>query len=512
MTNSNIRDSKRIAKNTLFLYFRTLLVMAITIYTSRIILDVLGVEDYGIYNVVGGFVAMFSVLSGTLTAASQRFIAYELGKTESDVKKVFSNIVTIHLLMALAMLIVLESVGLWFLNYKMNIDPERMTAANWVFQCSVITFCINLISIPYNSAIIAYEKMSAFAYISIFEVVSKLAAVFALYAIQFDSLIVYAVFMLIIAVILRFIYGWYTTKHFPDCRFKLSFDKQTFREMIGFSGWNFIGSSAAILNGQGINLLINLFFGVTLNAARGIATQVDNAINTFVQNFMMALNPQITKSYAAQDYPYVNKMIYLGTKYAFFLFWILAFPVFLNTDFILSVWLKQVPEYTALFIRLGIIYNLAQTLSQCLYTAMLATGRIKKYQLIVGGLSLLAFPATYVFYKIGLPGEWGYWSMIIFSVVCLVARLFLLREMVPLFSLKDYSKGVIVPLLYALVPSALIIYLSHGYFQSNVWSGFLLETTWCVAISCVFVFFIGLTKMERIYIKNLALNIIRKNR
>lgn len=486
--------------------------MAITIYTSRIILDVLGVEDYGVYNVVGGFVAMFSVLSGTLTAASQRFIAYELGKSNSDVRKIFSNIVTIHLLLALFMLVVLESVGLWFLNFKMNIAPDRLTAANWVFHCSVVTFCFNLISIPYNSAIIAYEKMSAFAYISIYEVVSKLTAVYALYAIQFDSLIVYAVFMLIIAVILRFIYGWYTTRHFPDCRFELLFDKQTFREMIGFSGWNFFGSSAAILNGQGINLLINLFFGVTLNAARGIATQVDNAINTFVQNFMMALNPQITKSFAAQDYPYVNKMIYLGTKYAFFLFWIFAFPVFLNTDFILSVWLKQVPEFTALFIRLGIIYNLAQTLSQCLYTAMLATGRIKKYQLIVGSLSLMAFPATYVFYKMGLPGEWGYWSMIIFSVVCLVARLFLLREMVPMFSIEDYIKGVIVPLLYTLFLPALIIFLSHRHFKSNVWSGFFLETIWCVAITCAFVYLIGLSRSEKEYIRGVLLNRFHKKR
>lgn len=512
MNNSNIRASKRVAKNTLFLYFRTLLVMTITIYTSRIILDVLGVEDYGIYNVVGGFVTMFSVLSGTLTAASQRYIAYELGKKKSDVKNIFSNIITIHLLMAMVMLVLLETAGLWFLNCKMNIAPERVTAANWVFHFSVITFCVNLISIPYNSAIIAYEKMSVFAYFSIFEVVSKLAAIYALYAIQFDSLIVYAGFMLIIAVILRFVYGFYTTKHFPDCRFKLSFDKQAFKEMIVFSGWNFIGSSAAILNGQGINLLINLFFGVTFNAARGIATQVDNAINTFVQNFMMALNPQITKSYAAQDYPYVNRMIYLGTKYAFFLFWILAFPVFLNTDYILSVWLKQVPDYTTLFIRLGIIYNLAQTLSQCLYTAMLATGRIKKYQLIVGGLSLLAFPATYVFYMIGLPSEWGYWSMIIFSVVCLIARLFLLREMVPLFSIKDYTKGVVVPLLYTLIPSAWVIILAHRFFQSKVWLGFLLETTWCVTITCVFVYLIGLSKTERGYIRIFVFNKCRRNK
>lgn len=510
MSTDTQSNNKRIAKNTLYLYIRTMFVMCVSIYTSRIILDILGVEDYGIYNVVGGFVSMFSVLSGTLTAASQRFIAYELGKTDSNVKKVFSTTLSIHFLLAIILLVLIEIIGLWFLNYKMNIEPDRLFAANWVFQCSVITFCVSLISIPYTAAIIAYEKMSAFAYISIFEVLAKLVAVYALYMIAFDSLIIYAVFMLFVAIILRVIYGIYCRKNFLDCRYILSFEKKIFKEILSFSGWNFIGSSAAILNNQGINMLINLFFGVTLNAARGLATQIDTALNTFVQNFMMALNPQITKSYAAGDFEYVNKMIILGTKFAFFLFWVLCLPVYLNTNFILSVWLRKVPDYAALFIQLGIIYNLAQNLSQCLYTTMLATGRIKKYQIIVGGLSLLAFPTAWIFFEMGLPGEYGYWAMIIYSVVCLIGRLFLLQEMVPLFSGIEYIKKVIFPIALTITPTIAIIYLIHKCIIQTSWITFLSESAFCVILSLGNILLLGLSKKERNKLYSLVKNKIHK--
>jgi len=505
-----IHNTNRLAKNTLFLYMRTLFVMAVSIYTSRIILDALGVENYGIYNVVGGFVSMFSVLSGTLTAASQRFIAFELGKSDSNVKKIFSTILSIHFILAVILLVLLESVGLWFLNYKMNIDSSRQIAANWVFQCSAITFCVSLISIPYTAIIIAYEKMSAFAYISIFEVLAKLAAVYALYKIMLDSLIVYAVLMLLVAVVLRAIYGIYCRKSFPECKYTPSFEKRIFKEILGFSGWNFIGSSAAILNNQGINMLINLFFGVTLNAARGLASQVDNAINTFVQNFMMALNPQITKSYAAGDFEYVNKMIILGTKFAFFLFWVICLPVYLNTDFILGVWLKQVPDYAALFIQLGIIYNLVQNLSQCLYTTMLATGKIKKYQIIVGGLSILAFPVAWIFFEMGLPGEFGYWAMIIFAIVCLIARLFLLQEKVPLFSCLVYLKKVIGPITFAVVPTIIIVYMLHQFVEEASWRTFFIETSECIFLSIVNIALLGLTNDERGKLYSLVKSRIKK--
>lgn len=491
-----IQNNRRVAKNTLFLYFRTLLVMGITLFTSRVVLEKLGVDDYGIYSVVGGFVSMFTILSGTLTAASQRYIAFELGNKEQRIQKVFSTTVTVHLLLAIVIFILLEGVGLWFLNNKMNIDASRLSAANWVFQCSVLTFCVNLISIPYNAAIIAYEKMSAFAYISIFEVILKLAAVYALSLVQFDSLILYAIFMLIISVLLRIVYAWYCRIHFSDCRYDFSFDQSVLKEMLGFCGWNFIGSSAAVLNGQGINMLINMFFGVTLNAARGIASQVDTAVNSFVQNFMMALNPQITKSYAAGDYAYVNSTIIHGTKFSFFLFWIIGLPLFINADFVSNVWLKEVPDHAVLFVRLGLVYCMCQNLSQCLYTTMLATGHIKKYQIIVGGLSVLAFPATYIFFELGLSGEWGYWAMIIFSIVCLFARLVLLQEVVPMFKAISFVAKVLCPIFLSVIPSVFFIWLFHNS-EIIGWSKFIIETFACILISVISIYYLGMTRNER---------------
>lgn len=507
---TNLYNNKRVAKNTLYLYFRTLLIMGVTIFTSRIVLDALGVENYGIYNVVGGFVMMFSVLSGTLTAASQRFIAFELGKEKPEIKKIFSTTLTVHILLAIIVFLLLESFGIWFLNNKININPSRLTAANWVFQCSVITFCINIISIPYNAAIIAYEKISAFAYISIFEVVAKLLIVYALYIIAYDALIVYAIFMLIIALILRLIYGWYCNKNFKECRFSFTLNSKIFMEMIRFCGWNFIGSTAAVMNGQGINLLINLFYGVTFNAARGIASQVDNAINSFVQNFMMALNPQITKTYASKDYIHVNQMIILGTKYAFFLLWIICLPIFINTKYILSIWLKQVPDYVPLFVKYTIIYSLCQSLSQCLYTAMLATGQIKKYQIIVGSLSIMAFPATYIFFKLGFPAEYGYISMIIFSILCLIARIYLLNTIMPIFSIHNFIYKIIFPVIYSIFIISIIVYFVHSFINASNFMAFIIETLLISIINIGFIFLIGLNKTEQHQITNFITNKILK--
>lgn len=505
MVNS-LHNNNRLAKNTLYLYFRTFIVMIITIFTSRIVLDSLGIDNYGIYNVVGGFVSMFSVLSGTLTAASQRFLAFELGKEEANIKRVFSATLTIHFLLAIFIFIILESFGLWFLNEKMNIHSERIYAANWVFQCSVITFCVNIISIPYNAAIIAYEKMAIFATVSIFEVLSKLSIAYLLYIISYDVLIVYAILMLFVAVLLRLIYGWYCKKTFKECRYNFLYDKKLYKEMISFSGWNFIGSTAGVLNGQGINVLINLFFGVTYNAARGIAAQVENALNAFVQNFMMALNPQITKAYAAEDFKYVNKALCFGTKFIFYLFFIICLPVFFNVDYILKIWLKQVPEYAALLIKYGIIYSLCQSLSQCLYITMLATGHIKKYQIIVGTLSLMAFPMAFILYKLGLPCEYGYVSMIIFSLVCFIARINLLKDMVVGFSVYNFINKAILPILYSIIPTIIIIYYLHSMFEVNDIIAFAINIILSIITSLVVIFIVGITKEERLYLMNFIRN------
>ena len=503
MDNITKNNTKKVAKNTLYLYVRTFLVMSISIYTSRIVLDVLGVDNYGIYNVVGGFVSFFSVFSGSLTAATQRFLAFELGKEKPQIKKVFSTAVNIHIIMALILFLLLETVGVWFLYNKMNIIPERKDAAMWVFQCSTLTFCISLISIPYNAAIIAYEKMSVFAYISLIEVIVKLGLVYILYITSSDPLVTYAIMMLLVAVGLRMIYSSYCRSNFKECKYSLILDRDTFKEIFSFNAWNFIGSTASVMNAHGINVLINLFFGVTFNAARGIATQIDGAINSFVQNFMMALNPQIVKNFASKDFVLLNRMILLGTKYAFYLLLCVCLPVFLNIDFILKIWLVKVPDSTSIFVRCAIIFSLCQCLSQCLYSAMLATGKIKKYQIVVGGISLLAFPLSYIFFKVGLAAEYGYVATIICSLLCLLARLNMLQDMIPGFSSKEYFIKVLFPVISTTIPVLLIVYSISKLAVEVDLLVFITQTCCCVLISFFGIMFIGLSRNERTYILNI---------
>ena len=305
------QNNKRIAKNTLLLYVRMLFMMAVNLYTSRVVLNALGVEDFGIYNVVGGVVAMFSVISGSLSAAISRFITYELGKGNNDrLNKIFSASVTIQLLLSLIIVILVESIGVWFLNVKMSIPTDRMLAANWVLQFSIATFVINLVSVPYNAAIIAHERMSAFAYISILEALGKLAIAYLIVVSPMDRLIFYALLMCSVAVIVRAVYGYYCKRHFAECTYHFHWDREILKKMFGFAGWNFIGASSAVLRDQGGNIIINLFAGPAVNAARGIAGQVNNAVTGFVSNFMTALNPQITKSYASGDREYMMTLIY----------------------------------------------------------------------------------------------------------------------------------------------------------------------------------------------------------
>ena len=331
-------NNKRIAKNTLLLYFRMLFMMAVSLYTSRVVLNALGVEDFGIYNVVGGVVAMFSMLSGSLSAAITRFITYELGKgNQENLKKIFSSSVTIQIGLAILIIVVAEAIGVWFLNMKMNIPDVRITAANWVFQFSILTFAVNLISVPYNASIIAHERMSAFAYISILEAIGKLAIVFLIVISPMDKLIFYAILMCAVALIVRLAYGVYCKRHFEECTYHFIFDRDLLKHMFGFAGWNFIGATSAVLRDQGGNVVINLFCGPAANAARGIAFQVNNAISGFVTNFMTALNPQITKSYAAGDRKYMMTLIFQGARLSFYMLLLLSLPVLINTHYILSL-------------------------------------------------------------------------------------------------------------------------------------------------------------------------------
>lgn len=502
-------NNKRIAKNTILLYFRMLFLMLVSLYTSRVILNALGVEDFGIYNVVGGVVAMFSVISSSLSAAISRFITYELGKgDQSKLNRIFSASVTIQLLLSLIIVVLIESVGVWFLNAKMNIPENRMVAANWILQFSIVSFVISLISVPYNAAIIAHEKMSAFACISILEAVGKLAVAFLIVVSPIDRLIFYAILLCVIGVIIRFVYGYYCKKHFAECTYHFHWDKDILKQMFGFAGWNFIGAASAVLRDQGGNIVINLFHGPTVNAARGIAMQVNNAVTGFVTNFMTALNPQITKSYASGNREYMMKLIFQGARLSFYMLLLISLPILMNTHYILVLWLKLVPEHAVLFVQLMLVFTMSEAISNPLVTAMLATGKIRNYQIVVGGLQMMNLPISYICLRLGCIPETVLIVAIGISQCCLAARLYMLRGMIGLSSIR-YMKNVYlnvlaVAVLSAIIPSLLSMYMSESFLS------FVAISLVAMASTLGIEFFVGCNNKERAFVLTRAKSIIHK--
>lgn len=491
-------SNKRIAKNTLLLYFRTIFIMLITLYTSRVILEQLGVNDYGIYNVVGGVVATFAVLSSALSSAISRFITYELGKGNSNklrLKAIFSTSINIQIALSIIILILGEIIGGWFLNNKMTIPAERMWAANWVLHCSLITFCINLISVPYNAIIIAYERMSAFAYISILEVSMKLGICYLLIVSLWDKLVSYSILIVIVSIIIRFVYSCYCRHHFTESRYIWVKDYKLIKEMSSFAGWNFFTNLAYIFNTQGISILINIFFGVTLNAARGLASQVETAVMQFVNNFTTAINPQITKSYAANEKQQMFSLICRGAKFSYLLLLFFALPLMIETEYILTLWLKNIPEMTVTFVRLTLIGSMVNILGNSCYTACMATGNIKRYVIWVTSAGVLAFPLTWIAYKLGLPAESSYIIYIIVYMIVNATRLYIMKGLLA-FPIKMFIQNVIIPVCLTTVLSIILPILIIDYIRP----GFLRLVIVCIVsfISVGFVTtFIGLTKSER---------------
>lgn len=481
--------------------------MIVMLYTSRIVLNALGVEDYGIYNVVGGLVAMFSVISGSLSAAISRYITFELGN-DNYVKlaKVFSTSVIIQFILSLIVITIAETAGLWFMTTEMVIPQDRMSAAHWLFQFSVVTFVVNLISVPYNAVIIAHEQMSIFAYVAIYEVIAKLLVAFLLYISPIDRLIWYGFLLMAVSISVRIIYGIYCKHHFKECSKKLIFDSSLSKEMFGFAGWNFIGSASGILRDQGGNMLINVFYGPTVNAARGIAMQVSSAISGFATNFMMALNPQITKSYANGNHSYMMALTYKGARFSYYMLLLVSLPILISTPYILNLWLNIVPEHTVMFVRLVLILALAESISNPLVTAMLATGNIRNYQLIVGGLQMFNLPVSYMLLRLGYIPEVVIIVAIIISQLCLIARLYMLRGMIRLsaftFFKKVYLNVVVVTLLSAIIPSIIKDYFPQTFLSFVILSLITLTTT---ALS---VLFVGCSKNERVMVNQLKNKII----
>jgi O-antigen/teichoic acid export membrane protein len=453
----NSENNKRIAKNTAMLYFRMLLTMAISLYTSRIVLNTLGVEDFGIYNVVGGFVTMFGFLNSAMASATQRFLAFEIGRNDKiQLHNVFSMSLNIHFLIALIILVLAETVGLWFVNTQLTIPAERMVAARWVYQFSILTLMVNMVSVPYNAMIIAHERMNVFAWVSIAEVSLKLLIVFMLQWFGFDKLKFYAVLMFGVALLIRFIYGMYCNINFKHFKFIFFWNRRLFRKMLSFSGWNLMVDLGYTLNGQGINILLNIFFGPVVNAARGIAYQVIGLLNSFLRNFQMAINPQIIKLFATNKYENLERLIYQGTKYSFFLLFVLSFPVLLETESLLKIWLKTVPEYSVIFTQLIIINILIESLTGLLTTAAQATGNIKKYQGITGAIMIFIVPASYIFFKLNFPPETAFWIGIFFSLLIFIARIVIIKKLLNInlyyYFLEVIYKIIIVVLISLAIP------------------------------------------------------------
>lgn len=502
-------NNKRIAKNTLMLYVRMLFTMAVSLYTSRVVLGALGVDDYGIYNVVGGVVSMFSMLSGSLTAAISRFITFELGTGNKEkLARVFSSSVSIQLGLSVIVILLAETVGLWFLNNKMVIPEDRMTAANWVFQISLFTFILGLISVPYNAAIIAHERMSAFAYISILEAISKLIVAYCLVISPTDKLILYSVLLATIAIVIRLIYGIYCKKRFEECTYHFIYDHELLKQMFGFAGWNFIGASSALLRDQGGNIVINLFCGPAVNAARGIAFQVNNAINSFVMNFMTALNPQITKSYASGDKHYMMTLIFQGARLSYYILLLLSLPIIFNTHYILQLWLGQVPEHTVLFVQLVLVFGMCESISSPLITAMLASGKIRNYQLVVGGFQMLNLPVSYVLLRIGYIPETVLIVAIVISQFCFASRLYMLRGLIGLKA-RDFVMNVYVNVIIVTILSAIVPFMLAGTFSDSLWD-FIVLSLITVFSTLLVEFYVGCSTKERQFVVSKVKNIIKK--
>ncbi len=491
--------NKRIAKNTIFLYFRSLLIMAVTLFSSRIILQALGVDDYGLYGAVGSIVMMFTIINNTLAVGTSRFLTFELGKKdEVRLKKTFSAAFTMHVAMALILFVLLETIGLWFVNNKMQIPEGRVFAANVIYQLSIVACMFNLTQVPYSALIIAHEKMSIYAYVGIAEAVFKLALIFVLLYVPFrDNLIAYGIILAAWSIGLQIFYRFYCRRHFAESKLKICRDKSVYKGMLTYSLWDFIGQFCATGNNQGTNILINMFFGVTVNAARTVAYQVETALTQFSNNFLTAVNPQIVKSYAQNDHKRFFELIFESGKYAYYLLFLVSLPVFLEAKYILSIWLVEVPDYTVLFLRCVIAENLFRILNRPIILGVHATGNVRYLNLTSGIYGVLAvLPIVYVLFKLGFP-VWSY-----FIVRGINALVLIYLEMKALYINVNYNRlayikkvyihVIFVSLLIIVVPIALVFNMSEGFTR------LILSSLACVISTIAICYSIGISQSMRL--------------
>ncbi len=493
-------NNKTIAKNTIFLYFRMLVTMIISLYTSRVVLQVLGVDDYGIYQSVGGIVGFLAFLNSALSTGSSRFITFGLGEGDmGKLKNIFSTTLTGHIILAIVIVVLAETIGGWFLHHKMVIPEERMVAAEWVFHFSVLTIFFTLTQVPYNACIIAHEKMKVFAYVSIVDAVCKLLIVYALLIGNIDKLILYAILHFVLQASILLFYRLYCVKHFEESKFQLKLDKKVLKEIVSFSGWSLLANSAIALNNQGILVLLNMFFTPAVVAARSLSIQVEMAAYHFVTNFQTATVPQIVKRYAQEDYDGSKNLLLNMTKYSFYLMLLLAIPIFFSAEQLLSLWLTEVPPYTVVFLQIVVIQSLFQVFDTSFYKALYTKGRLKENALLSPTCLLINFIVVYILFKMGLPPVALSWSTAIcYAIMGLVIKPILITKIVN-YTLKDVLRAIwpcIKVLVLALpVPILVSYYINHSTYSLIV-SFFVIVIASVISVACV-VWLVGLTPAMR---------------
>lgn len=503
-----ISSNKRIAKNTIALYIRMMFQMLIGLYTSRVILNALGVNDFGIYNVVGSVTAMLAFINGSMSNATMRFITFEEGRGNIEkLNKVFCTSMNIHICIAILTFVFLDSVGLWFLYNKMVISPERLNAAFWVLQFSIVTCVVDIISVPYNACIIAHEKMGAFAFISMFQQVITLVLALFLPVYSGDRLILYAIILMFVQVLLRIIYGQYCKFHFSETKYCRMWDKKLTKEMATFAGWTMNGNIAWLGYTQGLNILINLFSGTAVNAARGIAFTVQSKIIGFCDNFQVAVKPQITKTFSVGEYNKMHQLIISSSKFSYYLMLLLSLPIFIEIEEILRLWLKIVPEHSVNFVRLILLCSVIDIFRNPMDTAIHATGKIKKYQLWEATTLLLIIPCAYVALKIGFPVEAAFAVQLVIFVIVQIERIFIVCPVIKMLK-RVYLKKLLMPAIYVTIGSILLpcILLAIWPIEQSNWSQFFFYIFFSLFCSIVAIFSFGLTSLEKTKIKTFIKN------
>lgn len=490
-------NKKRLALNTMFLYIRMLLLLVISLFTTKVILNALGASDYGTYNVVGGFVAMLTFLNGAMSNASQRFITYELGRgVQKKIQNVFAQVRILHIGISVIILLLAETIGLWFVNTKLNIPEGREFAANCVYQLSVVSTIFTILSVPYNSLIIAHENMKIYAYVGIYEGVMKLFVCYVLYVTSFDRLIMYAFLLSSVSCSVILFYRLYCIRTYSETKAKLSLDIKKLGEVGTFGGWALFGSISTLSMTQGVNILVNMFFNTVVNAARGISYQIDAALRMFINNFQTAVNPQIVKAYSVKDLPLMHSLLFFSSKMSFFIVFILALPLIINIDYILNLWLDVVPEYTAEFTRLVLINSLIITFSGALSISAQATGNIRHYQLFMGIFLLLNLPISYVLYMSGYPPQSAVLVSICIEIFLMFMRLQFLTFMIAL-KIRKFVTSVLVPSMACITVTLPLCYMIYTYIPVKTFVSFTITSCLYVLTSMSIILIVGLNESQR---------------